>query len=131
MLYSKEKVFYCNNLQFHREEPCSGTSWDFLAISRVHNSLKQVFLSNISAFLHGDIDEEVYMKQPEGFVIPGKEHLICKFNRSLYGLKQASRQWYKKFDAIMLKRGYKRSHVDHCLYTNRDENGSPIILYYM
>ena len=84
-----------------------------------------------TAFLHSDIDEDLYMKQPGGFVIPGKEHLICKFNRSLYGLKQTSRQWYKKFDAIMLKRGYKRSHVDHCLYTNRDENGSPIILYYM
>ena len=81
-----------------------------------------------TAFLHGDIDEELSMKQPEGFVIPGKEHLVCKLNRSLYGLKQASRQWYKKFDAFMLKHGYKRSHVDHCLYTKRDESGSPIIL---
>ena len=78
--------------------------------------------------VHGDIDEELYMKQPEGFVIPGKEHLVCKLNRSLYGLKQASRQWYKKFDAFMLKDGYKRSHANHCLYTKRDENGNPIIL---
>ncbi|MCO5564143.1 hypothetical protein L7F22_017799 [Adiantum nelumboides] len=68
------------------------------------------------------------MKQPEGYVIPGKEHLVCKLNRSLYGLKQASRQWYKKFDAFMLKHGYKRSHADHCLYIKRDEDGSPIIL---
>ena len=81
-----------------------------------------------TAFLHGDIDEELYMKQPEGFVIPGKEHLVCKLNRSLYGLKQTSRQWYKKFDAFMLKHGYKRSHADHCLYTKRDESGSPVIL---
>ena len=66
-----------------------------------------------TAFLHGGIDEERYMKQPKGFVIPGKERLVCK-------LKQASRQWYKTFDAFMLKL--------HCLYTNRDENGSPIIL---
>ncbi|MCO5610248.1 hypothetical protein L7F22_064484 [Adiantum nelumboides] len=81
-----------------------------------------------TAFLHGDVEEELYMKQPEGYVIPGKEHLVCKLNRSLYGLKQASRQWYKKFDAFMLKHGYKRSHADHCLYIKRDEDGSPIIL---
>ncbi|MCO5606659.1 hypothetical protein L7F22_060847 [Adiantum nelumboides] len=81
-----------------------------------------------TAFLHGDFEEELYMKQPEGYVIPGKEHLVCKFNRSLYGLKQASRQWYKKFDAFMLKHGYKRSHADHCLYIKCDEEGSPIIL---
>ena len=43
-------------------------------------------------------------------------------------LKQASRQWYKKFDAFMLKHGYKRSHADHCLYTKSDESGGPIIL---
>ena len=66
-----------------------------------------------TAFLHGDIDEELYMKQPEGFVIPGKEHLVCKLNRSLYGLKQASRQWHKKFDAFMLKHGYKRRRAAH------------------
>ena len=66
-----------------------------------------------TAFLHGDIDEELYLKQPEGFVISGKEHLVCKLNRSLSGLKQASKQWYKKFDAFMLKHEYKRSHDDH------------------
>ena len=42
-----------------------------------------------SAFQHGDIDEEIYMKQPEGFVVLNKEHLVCKLKHSLYGLKQA------------------------------------------
>ena len=81
-----------------------------------------------TAFLHGDLDEELYMKQPEGYVILGKEHLVCKLKRSLYGLKQAPRQWYKKFDAFMLKNGFKRSQADHCLYTTKDIDGNPIIL---
>ena len=45
-----------------------------------------------TAFLHGGLDEDLYMKQPEEYAIPGKEHLTCKLRRSLYGLKQAPRQ---------------------------------------
>ena len=50
------------------------------------------------AFLHSDINEELYMQQPEGFVQKGKEHLYCWLKRSLHGRKQAQRQWYIKFD---------------------------------
>ena len=46
-------------------------------------------------FLHGVLDKEIYMQQPEGFVVPGKDYMMCKLTRSLYGLKQAPRQWYK------------------------------------
>ena len=45
-----------------------------------------------TAFLHGDIDEEIYMRQLEGFVVSGQEKMVCKLKRSLYGLKQAPRQ---------------------------------------
>ena len=60
------------------------------------------------AFLHGDLDKEIYMKQPEGFMVLGKEHLVWKLTRSLYGLKQAPRQWYKKFDSFMTKSGFAK-----------------------
>ena len=52
-------------------------------------------------FLHGDLQEDVYMKQFEGFEVAGKEHLVCKIKKSIYGLKQASRKWYKKFNNFM------------------------------
>jgi len=46
-----------------------------------------------SAFLHGDLEKEIYMEQPEDFVMKGKETYVCKLKKSLCGLKQVSRQW--------------------------------------
>ena len=46
-----------------------------------------------TAFLNGDLDETIFMAQPEGFVVKGKEHLGCRLKKSIYGVKQASRQW--------------------------------------
>jgi hypothetical protein len=50
-----------------------------------------------TTFLHGDLEEEIYMKQPEGFVVKGKKELVYKLKKSLYGLKQSPRMWYQKF----------------------------------
>ena len=59
------------------------------------------------AFLNGELEEEVYMEQPEGFVMKGQEHKVCKLVKSLYGLKQAPKQWHQKFDKVVLANGYK------------------------
>ena len=55
-----------------------------------------------TTFLYGDLEEEVYMKQPEGFVLEGQEDKVCKLVKSLYGLKQAPKQWHRKFDDTIL-----------------------------
>ena len=57
----------------------------------------------ITAFLNGDLEEEIYMDQPEGFVEPGQESKVCKLTKSLYGLKQAPKQWHEKFDSCMIE----------------------------
>ncbi|GJX61598.1 putative RNA-directed DNA polymerase [Tanacetum coccineum] len=67
-----------------------------------------------TAFLHGDLDKEIYMEQPEGFQVKGKEDYVCRLQKSLYGLKQAPRQWYKKFESVIGKQGFRKTFSDHC-----------------
>ena len=81
-----------------------------------------------TAFLHGDLKEEIYIDQLEGFKVKGKEHMICKLKKSMYSLKQASRQWYKKFDSFMVGHGYTRTNADHCVYVRKFPNGKFVIL---
>jgi hypothetical protein len=69
-----------------------------------------------TSLLHGDMEEEIYMKQLEGFVVKGKKELVCKLKNSLYGLKQSPRMWYQKFDTYTLGLGFTRSKEDHCVY---------------
>ena len=60
-----------------------------------------------TAFLNGELEEEIYMDQPEGFIIPGQENKVCKLDKSLYGLKQAPKQWHAKFDSLVTSNGFK------------------------
>ncbi|KAH9678883.1 Integrase catalytic domain-containing protein [Citrus sinensis] len=81
-----------------------------------------------TAFLHGELEEEIYMLQLEGFAETVKENLVCRLNKSLYGLKQASRCWYKRFDSFIMSLGYNRLSSDHCAYYKRFEDNDFIIL---
>lgn len=76
--------------------------------------LEQLYIK--IAFLHCDLDEEIYMYQPEGFVEKGKENLVCKFMKSLYGLKQAPRHCYQKFDGFRKETVYHRCNANPCCY---------------
>jgi hypothetical protein len=81
-----------------------------------------------TAFLHGDLEEEIYMEQSEGFRVKGKEDYVCRLKKSLYGLKQAPRQWYKKFESVMEEQGYRKTTSDHCVFVQKFPDGDFIIL---
>ena len=102
----------------------------FFSILAMHD-LEFEQLDVKTAFLHGELEEKIYMDQPEGFIVPGKENFVCKLKKSLYGLKQPPRQWYKKFDSFMLSHGFKRSKYDRAVYTLRLLMDHLYTCYYM
>ena len=69
------------------------------------------------AFLNGELNEDIYMKQPEGFEVRGKEHLVCKLNQSIYGLKQSPRCWNEALNSQLKKMHFKQLENDPCIYT--------------
>ena len=69
-----------------------------------------------TTFLNGNLAEEVYMKQPEGFSSSEGEHLVCKLNKFIYKLKQASLQWYLKFHEVIASFGFEKNIMDQCIY---------------
>jgi hypothetical protein len=77
-------------------------------------------------FLHGDIEEEIYMKQPEGFVVKGKKEL----KKSLYGLKQSTRMWYQNFDTYIVGLGFLKRD-DHCVYSKKVGNHFIYVVLYV
>jgi hypothetical protein len=69
-----------------------------------------------TAFLNGIIEEEVYIEQPRGFEVSGKESHVCRLKKDLYGLKQAPRAWYSKIDGYPQSMGFTKSETDPYLY---------------
>jgi hypothetical protein len=81
-------------------------------------------------FLNGDLEGNINMAQPKGFVVEGKERMGCCLKKSIYGLKQASRQWYLKFDSLIRKFGFKENIEDNCVYAKfKNEKYIFLILY--
>ena len=70
-----------------------------------------------AAFLNGDLKETIYMKQPPGYEVPGKENYVCKLKKSLYGLKQAPRCWNHSLDSCLKQINFTQTDSDSCLYS--------------
>ena len=83
-----------------------------------------------TAFLNGKLYEHIYMCQPEGFVVKGKEDMVCHLHRSLYGLKQSPRCWNKELSCHFLKSGFQQSKADLCVfYQWKDGNLNVVSIY--
>ena len=80
-------------------------------------------------FLHKHLEESTYMEQPPGFREPGAEWKVCLLQKSLYGLKQSPRQWYKRFDSYVRSIGLFRCEYDSCVYIKSLKNGSRVFLF--
>ena len=82
-----------------------------------------------TAFLHGDLNGKIYLQRLEAFEVKGKEDHVSLLKKSLYGLKQSPRQWYKIFDAFMARARFTKSKYDNCVYVMRLSNNS--FIYFM
>jgi hypothetical protein len=69
-----------------------------------------------TTFLNGELDEEIYIQQPDVFVAPGQENKVCRLRKSLYGLKQAPKQWHKKFDRTVTSASFVVNEASTCVY---------------
>ncbi|KAM1845504.1 hypothetical protein ACFX13_019802 [Malus domestica] len=100
-----------------------------LAVAAVrHWSLHQMDVQN--AFLHGDLTEKVYMHLPPGLRRKG-EKMVCRLNKSFYGLKQASRSWFHKFSAVIQRCGFQQSKGDYSLFTKVTCTSFTAVLIYV
>ncbi|RDX98644.1 hypothetical protein CR513_18402, partial [Mucuna pruriens] len=84
-------------------------------------NLQQFDVKNV--FLHGDLEEEVYMEIPSGFYSHNEKNKVCKLKKALYGLKQSSRAWFERFAQVMISLGYRQSQSDHTLFIKHSPNG--------
>ncbi|RYA54096.1 hypothetical protein DD596_25950, partial [Enterobacter cloacae complex sp. 4DZ3-28B] len=85
----------------------------------------------VTAFLNGDIFEEVYVTLLRGFVIKGQEDKVCRCKKALYGLKQSPRAWYEKANTLLVKRGFCNSPTESTLYDKREGDVLLIVVLYV
>ena len=84
-----------------------------------------------TAFLNGFLEEELYMMQPEGFVDPKGANKVCKLQRSIYGLLQASRSWNKRFDSVIKAYGFIQTFGEACIYKKVSGSSIAFLILYV
>jgi len=85
----------------------------------------------MNVFLHGDLQEQVYMEQPLGYVDQTHLNLVCKLKKVLYGLKQAPRAWLNKIGRYLVTSGFQTSNADFLLYVKKTNRGIVVIVIYV
>ena len=97
-----------------------------------HFDLELEQMDVVTAFLNGNLEEDVYMSIPEGLITDSTKNKVCKLRKSLYGLKQSSRQWYAKIHKFSVHNlGFKSSSHDSCLYTRHKDSKTLIVALYV
>ena len=84
-----------------------------------------------TAFLNGILEEEIYMTQPEGRIVSGKEDKVCKLNRSLYGLKQSPRCWNQRIDTVLKEENFNQCMNDSAVYVKQTSEYQIILGIYV
>jgi hypothetical protein len=85
----------------------------------------------MAAFLNGELEEEIYMTQSDGFVVKGQEDKVCKLTKSLCSLKQAPKQWHEKFDVTLISAGFSVNEPDRCVYYHHGGGQGVILCLYV
>ncbi|KAJ9559214.1 hypothetical protein OSB04_013828 [Centaurea solstitialis] len=81
-----------------------------------------------SAFLYGTLQEDVYIQQPQGYVVKGSEHKVYKLRKALYGLKQAPRAWFSRIETYFIKEGFEKSKNEQTLFIKKNSKGNILII---
>jgi len=131
------KVFQRPGIDF--EETYSpvldATTFRYLISLVAQEGLNLHLMDVVTAYLYGSLENDIYMKLPEGFNLPNKanskEDYSIKLNKSLYRLKQSGRMWYNRFSEYLLKEGYKNDPICPCIYMKRSDNEFSIIVVYV
>ena len=84
-----------------------------------------------TAFLNGNLDEEIYMMQPKGFIAKNQEHMVCKLKMSIYGLKPASRSWNIIFDQAIKSFGFEQNLDEPCVYKRHQDKVVMFLVLYV
>ena len=84
-----------------------------------------------SAYLNGDLEEDIFMSQPEGYQAAGQKQIVCKLSKSLYGLKQAGRTWHLKIDIALKREDFTAMDADQCMYVRRQASSITVIALYV
>jgi Reverse transcriptase (RNA-dependent DNA polymerase)/GAG-pre-integrase domain/Integrase core domain len=113
------------------------TTLRFLVGLTAANGIQMRLMDVVTAYLYGSLDSEIYMKVPEGIKLPkslqsvNRDLCSIRLMRSLYGLKQSGRMWYKRLCEYLLKEGYKNDPISPCVFIKRTKSGFSIVAVYV